>query len=130
MFNYLKDIYDESGESYLEKNITVEKLDIDTVIPLGLLINEIFSNAFKYALKESETKCLIVSLAQIKANAFELKIKDSGKGFNYNQKRNAKSSFGLELIDLLVSQLNGNVIVNTNINTEYIVTFESIGKTQ
>ncbi len=130
MFDYLKDIYDESGESYLEKNITVEKLDIDTVIPLGLLINEIFSNAFKYALKESETKYLIVNLAQIKSNEFELKIKDSGKGFNYNEKRNAKSSFGLELIDLLVSQLNGHVTVNTNSNTEYIISFESIGKTQ
>ncbi len=129
MFNYLKDIYDESGESYLEKDISVEKLDIDTVIPLGLLINEIFSNAFKYALKENSNKYLIVNLHQIKTNAFELKIKDSGKGFNYDQKRNAKSSFGLELIDLLVNQLNGSVVVNAEINTEYVISFESIGKT-
>jgi two-component sensor histidine kinase/ligand-binding sensor domain-containing protein len=128
MFDYLRDIYDDTRSSVLEKNITVEKLDIDTVIPLGLLINEIFTNAFKYALKENNNKMLYVSLFQLKARLYELKIRDSGTGFNYEMKRSSKSSFGLELIDLLVSQLNGKVSVDSNGQTEYTIVFESIGK--
>jgi two-component sensor histidine kinase/ligand-binding sensor domain-containing protein len=128
MFDYLRDIYDDTRSSVLEKNITVDKLDIDTVIPLGLLINEIFTNAFKYALKGNNNKVLTVSLFQLKSRLYELKIRDTGKGFNYEMKRNSKSSFGLELVDLLVSQLNGKISVDSSCNTEYTILFESIGK--
>ncbi len=128
MFDYLRDIYDDSRTSILEKQISVAKLDIDTVIPLGLLINEIFSNAFKYALKDNPDKKLVVELKAIKNKKFELKISDTGKGFNYETKRKSKSSFGLELIDLLVNQLNGDIQINTSKKTEYIIQFESIGK--
>jgi two-component sensor histidine kinase/ligand-binding sensor domain-containing protein len=128
MFNYLKDIYDETGETILEKNIAVEKLDIDTVIPLGLLVNEIFSNAFKYGLKDNPLKKISVSMKQIKDKQFEMILSDSGKGFNYEIKRGSKTSFGLELIDLLVNQLNGKITVNTKLKTEYRIQFESIGR--
>jgi two-component system, sensor histidine kinase PdtaS len=128
MFDYLRDIYDDTRSCVLEKNITVDKLDIDTVIPLGLLINEIFTNSFKYALKGNNNKTLHVSLFQLKARLYELKVRDSGTGFNYEMKRSSKSSFGLELIDLLVNQLNGKVSVASSGQTEYTIVFESIGK--
>ncbi len=89
---------------FISTNISIEPiwLHAEKAVPLGLIINELTTNACKYAFL-SENPELSVTCQFIDKNIV-LYFKDDGKGFD--QKNNAPG-FGLELIDMLIDQLNG-----------------------
>jgi PAS domain S-box-containing protein len=86
-------------------------LNIDTSIPLGLLINEIVSNAFKYGLNNTTEDKLYIRLNP-NASAegqYILEIGDNGEGFNFSQTLASSETLGLMLIQELTGQLNGKL---------------------
>ena len=88
-------------------------LDIDTVIPMGLIANELISNALKHAFHNRDNGLLEVTLNQ-HGNELLLKVKDNGIGHNENDINN-KGSFGHRLIHALSEKLNADVkIINLN----------------
>lgn len=95
----------------LEVDIDDIMLDIDTVIPMGLIANELISNALKHAFHNRDNGLLEVSLNQ-HGNELLLKVKDNGIGHNENDINN-KGSFGHRLINALAEKLNADVqIIN------------------
>ena len=84
-------------------------LDIDTAIPLGLIINEFFTNAFKHAFKEVELPQLSVSIKKIAAGEFTMKLADNGKGLPEELDWNKTKTLGLRLMRSLVKQLIGKM---------------------
>lgn len=82
------------------------ELDVDTAVPLGLIANEVITNSLKYAFPNGNAGEIKINMTQNEQEKLELLIKDNGVG-NSNIKK--ENSFGLQLIDLLTSQLGGKM---------------------
>jgi len=94
-------------------------LSLNKSIYIGIIINELVTNAYKYAF-ESDKGLIFISLHK-KAQEYVLIIRDNGKGFVYDKE---KASLGLNLIQTLVSQqLNGKIEMVTNGMTQYTIRF-------
>ncbi|QCX00727.1 sensor histidine kinase [Aggregatimonas sangjinii] len=110
----------------LHINIQDIKLNIDTAIPLGLLINEVVTNALKYGIKDDDKGEIAISMYE-KGEGYELTISDSGDGFASDITYKNTKSLGLKLIHNLARQLLGSVKRNTSEKgTHYTVTFKEI----
>ena len=112
-------------EQDIELKINVENifLDIQTAIPLGLIINELISNAYKHAFVNNKKGIITLQLIQ-KDTDFELVIKDNGQGVQ--EKLTTKKSLGLELVHQLVNQINGVLQVHNDLGMKYLIQFQNI----
>lgn len=101
----------------LTTNIQDIQLDVDTVIPIGLIVNELISNALKYAFTETEKGLIEINLLQ-SSNQLLLEVKDNGKGmpadWNYN---NVSASLGYQLIKSFVQKMKGELLVQSQQGT-------------
>lgn len=98
-------------------------LDIQTAIPLGLIINELISNAYKHAFVNHKKGTITLQLIQKETN-YELTIKDDGVGINETVTR--KKSLGLELVNQLVNQISGVLQIQNNAGMQYSIQFQNI----
>jgi len=110
----------DSDRITLNTDIQDMELDIDTLIPLGLIINELFSNSLKYAFTHNKEGELSISLREHNDQMI-LTIKDNGVGFNPDKVR--ENSFGTTLISALTDQLEGEMEVNVDNGTEVVIRF-------
>jgi two-component sensor histidine kinase len=89
----------------LDLNIEDEWTDIDKALPLGLILNELLTNAFKYAFKGIAHPTLTISFKHDDGN-IKLAVKDNGTGMQPGQWESGKNtSFGRQLIKALCGQL-------------------------
>ncbi|QBN17976.1 histidine kinase dimerization/phosphoacceptor domain -containing protein [Flavobacterium nackdongense] len=95
-------------EGLINLELQVEKFDleIDTAIPVGLIINELLTNALKYAFRPGEKGTIIIKLVRQNNALLHLQVADNGIG-----KSDAiqGTGFGGQLIALLTNQLNGRM---------------------
>ncbi|MCD4665126.1 MAG: tetratricopeptide repeat protein, partial [Bacteroidales bacterium] len=84
-------------------------LEADLAIPLGLIINELLSNALKHAFKDVSAPELNIQLKGESNHNLVLNIKDNGIGIPEDVDPNKSGAFGLELINMLVKQLKGKM---------------------
>lgn len=81
-------------------------MNIDMAIPIGLIVNELVTNAFKHAFTQTDTAKIKISLEGDTA-VMELKVADNGQGINTSATKS--KSFGMKLMHTLVEQLNGSL---------------------
>jgi two-component sensor histidine kinase len=98
------------------------KLDISQAIPLGLIINEAVTNAFKYAFPGDKHGEIFISLKQTGKNV-ELVIADNGIGIRRRIDEAEQDSLGIDLMRGLTRDLKGTVIFNTDSGTSIVVQF-------
>ncbi|MCB0847196.1 MAG: sensor histidine kinase, partial [Bacteroidetes bacterium] len=84
--------------------------DVDTVIPIGLIINELVSNSLKYAFPGKRQGNILVRLEE-RDDRLELKVRDNGKGISSQEMEQLGSSFGYRLIKVFQNQLNAELTV-------------------
>lgn len=105
-------------------------LNIDTSVPLGLMINEIITNSLKYGFTNTEEGTLSIEVKKLVYPNFLLLIGDNGKGFPKSINFRNTKSLGLKLIHKLALQLRGNIEKdNSKKGTNYIITFQEIEQT-
>ena len=99
-----------------------EVIDIDIAMPLGLIVNEIVTNTLKYC-KNQEKVIIDIKFKKIDDN-YHLDISDDGSGFNLEEAKK-KRTLGIKLIEILVKQLEGKLILKTSKqeSTSYSITF-------
>ncbi|MCF1449830.1 sensor histidine kinase [Agrobacterium vitis] len=88
----------------LDMQLEPMTVDRDQALPLGILVNEVVSNAFKYAFEDGANGKLSITLAEDGDDAL-LTIRDTGKGFDRDE---ARQGMGSKLITGFVSQLRGS----------------------
>lgn len=98
-----------------------ELLDVDTVMPMGLLVNEIITNSFKYAYKDVQRPLLTISLRS-GDQQLQLDVTDNGPGMSEAVGQNSKPGFGKKLIDALTKQLKAQYTVDNSNGTSYSFT--------
>jgi two-component system, sensor histidine kinase PdtaS len=97
-------------------------LNMETAIPLGLIINELVTNSFKYAFPQDKGT-IQIQLKQVDGE-LELIIADDGIGIPKD--KNQKATLGLQLVDGLVMQLDGNITREGANGTKYAIKFKEI----
>ena len=80
-------------------------LDIDTAIPLGLIINELATNSYKYAFEDSVEGRIEISLLKEEEQKLHFTIADNGKGFPESLNPEQTESLGLKLVRILAKQI-------------------------
>jgi two-component sensor histidine kinase/Flp pilus assembly protein TadD len=119
----IADGYHDSGKTIvLEIGCDPLSFSLDKAIPLGLLINEMLTNAFKYAFIQSESGIIEIELKQ-QGEKFRLRITDNGNGFPDDLENRKKRSMGMELIELLTEQLGGKLQVESGQGVGYVLIF-------
>ena len=103
--------YEFNEDITLSFDIKNIKFSIDTLIPLGLIINETISNSIKYAFTGLNSGCITIVLEQ--KEGIVLTISDNGIGADLSYEELSKDSLGMELIEALCDQLNGEFELNT-----------------
>lgn len=123
---YLETLVSNIKSTFNENKVAIaidthgNKFDLDTAIPLGLIINEIVCNALKHAFPEDMEGQIQIAIQKKESNFFELVIGDNGIGTAITKKSN---SIGLELVSLLVMQLRGKIEKTNQIGTHYCIQF-------
>ena len=110
LIDQLAALYKKKGLE-VTKNIEAKniKLDIDTAIPLGLILNELISNSFKYAFEDLEKGEIQVSLERLSEEDLKLVVSDSGVGLPSDIDFASVKSLGLKLVNILTKQLKGSL---------------------
>ncbi len=97
----------------LEMDLDKMTLDIDTIIPIGIIINELVVNTIKHAFDDKVKQPKLFISFKKKANQLILKVMDNGKGFDL--KKISQNTFGIKLIKSLIRKLKATFEVS-NIN--------------
>ena len=99
-------------------------INVDTVITLGLIINELVTNSIKHAFINTALQSgIFISFFRKEANILVLSVADTGRGLPKNLDIKSTESLGLRLVTTLVDQLNGNIEARVNKGTEFVITF-------
>lgn len=104
----------------IQLNTIETKVNIDTAIPLGLIVNEILTNCFKHAFPENKGGIITIT-SYLEDQGLTLKISDNGKGFDLSKLQQPTKSLGLELIEILAEQLNCKMEVLNKNGTTYVL---------
>jgi len=99
----------------LQTNIDDINLDIETVVPLGLIINELITNSLKYAFPNDQRGLINVSLRD-DDNILLLEVSDDGIGYEENN-NNDKPSFGTGLIQAFSNKLDADMSISSDLGT-------------
>ena len=122
---YFEDLIENLFDSYniqedsiqLEKDVSSLNLDVETMVPLGLIVNELISNALKHAFTENNGSGKINFVLKEENSTLILKIQDNGKGINSEHFLNSKS-FGNKLIQAFKQKLGAEIIIENNNGTQ------------
>lgn len=122
MKNYISKLIKNLFNSYntqpekiqLKTEIKELNLDIDTVVPLGLIINELVTNALKYAFPEDK-KGIIWVKTNLENERFILQVYDDGVGLPEDFSIEKSNSMGYQLIQNFVNKLSAQLsVLNKN----------------
>jgi PAS domain S-box-containing protein len=118
------------SERAIRLQISVEDvtLNIDTVIPCALIINELVSNSLKHAFPApiGPAAAIRVGLRREADGQFLLAVGDNGVGLPEGFDIQRSESLGLKLVGVLVRQLQGTVRLGTRGGTEFAIAFKAI----
>jgi two-component sensor histidine kinase len=126
--DYFVDLIDNVQDSYelaenvkITHNIDGTELGIDSLIPLGLIVNETISNSFKHAFEGKNSGKITIELKNTE-NQTTMKISDNGIGADLTISELKEESLGMELIYDLTDQLDGILSLSTaqGFNYEFI----------
>jgi len=130
--DYIQNLCQQINASFETQQVNTEtlfssadiKVNLDTAIPLGLLMNEIITNSYKHAFKVTKQGELKVQV-WVAATEIKISIKDNGPGLpqNFEELMKKQESLGLELISILCNQINANLKVKNHDGAEFIITF-------
>ncbi|MGD1845941.1 MAG: tetratricopeptide repeat protein [Salibacteraceae bacterium] len=121
MANYISDLTHELDRSYRAPGQSVSiglslqemPLEVDLAVSVGLIVNELLTNAYKHAFSPERTGSLHVSLQELNGDLVELTVGDNGAGLPKDFELIA-GSFGFQLVQDLVAEIDGHLEWDSN----------------
>ncbi len=129
--NYLIDLVDllsrglnvNSEKIMVETDVDSKLVTIDTAIPCGLIINELFTNSIKHAFKDSSKGEIVINMKKIEDRIL-LTYRDNGFALSNDFNLYTSANYGLQSVVALVEhQLKGNIELNLENGTEFRICF-------
>jgi two-component sensor histidine kinase len=133
MPEYISDLLEYLKDSFKIRNmirfeLEVERIDLDVMhaVPVGLIINEIITNAIKYAFPDNPEARIIIKLVKTGTDSLLLFISDNGNGFPAGFDLEKDSSFGMILIKGLTEDLDGTVSIQSDNGVTIQMEFKNV----
>ncbi len=128
---YLHTLVNFLSQSYRERASTVVarveaeniKVDIETAIPCGLIVNELVSNALKHAFPDGRSGEIRVCVTHSPGGQMSLSVSDNGVGFPVGLDHTRSPSLGLNLVNTLIAQIGGTLSLERTPGTCFSITF-------
>ena len=124
---YIEDLSEILRQSYsindnieFEYNVDDLIIDVDTIIPIGLILNELICNSLKYAFPEGSDGHLKIRLEE-KQDKLQLEVSDNGVGSDGHSK---DKSFGMVLIESLAMKLKASLSTNAEGGTSTVLNIQ------
>ncbi len=111
----------------LTRRIENVELDVSTSIPCGLILNELITNAYKYAFPGSRTGTIRIQLSILQDGSAEMSVSDDGVGLPEGIDFENTDSLGLTLVRLLVEQLRGTLSMSAEDGSTFTIRFPAHG---
>ena len=121
--NVLQTYAEDKSKIQISQKIEKISLDLNTSIPIGLIVTELVTNSIHHAFPGSKKGKITIALSS-EQNNYELSVSDNGKGMPSGFLVEESESLGLKLVKMLTEQLNGNLELNTKNGTEYKIKFK------
>jgi PAS domain S-box-containing protein len=100
-------------------------LDINTSIPLGLIVNELITNSLKHAFPDGKMGEINIEFHK-KDTHYEFTVKDNGIGFPEDIDYQNTDSLGLQMVTSLTDQIDGEIELDGNNGTKFKITFKEL----
>jgi len=132
LIRQLRQSYAGSRSIIFRTDIAPVHFNLDTIIPLGLILNELITNAMKHAFTDRDVIGEIEITFRQENGMNILSVMDSGAGFSAEQQALLRergfgglttNSLGLLLVQQLTRQLHGEITVTTDPHTRFDITF-------
>jgi two-component sensor histidine kinase len=130
---YLQNIAGSLSQSYQIKHSDVQlevtgddiELNVEQANPIGLILNELVSNAYKYAFSDQPNGQITISLKKTDKTTAELVVEDNGKGMPDSFDWRNTESLGLQPVTTLVeNQLEGLIQYESDRGSKFTILFE------
>ena len=130
----LRDLVDHLEQLYGQGRNVAADIDTDSfylsvtqAVPCALALNEVISNAFKYAYPGSTKGTVEISQKISKDNAVSIRVNDHGDGIPEGVDIEKTDTLGLKLVrNLIVRQLNGDLQIRNQNGTEVLIEFKAV----
>lgn len=120
-------IYSYGVSNAIETEIEVPPIEVnlETAIPLGLIINEMVSNSIKHAFPDKKGKIMVKLEIDSDENLI-LMVSDDGVGLPKDSDIDSIKKFGLKLIQALIQQLDGKLTFESKNGTTFCIKFKEL----
>jgi len=133
--DYISKLADNLFQSYniepdkikLIKDIEATNLDVDVVVPIGLILNELLTNCLKYAFKPGKQGAIKVILKE-QDDVLYLSVYDNGVGLAHDFNPETKKSFGHKMILTFLQKLKGEMKIYSEDGTKVDITMKNFKK--
>ncbi len=112
-----------SNSVKIVKDITDFSLPVKTLSYVGIMINEIITNAMKYAFADRDDNIISVAVRK-DDNVIVIDVHDNGTGIDEKISDGDSSGFGLKLIEMLAAQMQGSVSIKRDNGTRAVLKFK------
>ncbi len=130
MPNYIQHLMDHLVTAYqkYDEQITIDvnvdpiQLHMDTVVSIGMIINELVTNSMKYAFSMIKRGAIMVSLKDVGSN-LRLVVEDNGMGLPEQFNFQTSQSFGYKMVRAFVQKLKGSISIDRDKGTRVCIDF-------
>jgi len=112
----------DSSKIKLKFDVQNILLDVNTAVPLGLIVNELITNTIKHAFPDGKYGEINVEFHEKDKN-YELVVKDDGIGFPEGLDYRNTDSMGLQLVNMLSSQIGGDLTLDNTSGASFSINF-------
>ena len=118
--------YSYSIKNHINSIINVDdvELNIETAVPIGLILNELVSNSLKHGFPNGSGE-VYIKLKTVD-DKYEMRVGDNGIGFPKDVDFKNTDSLGLQLVNSLVNQIDGEIELNTIHGAEFVIIFPEL----
>jgi PAS domain S-box-containing protein len=128
---YVRSLVSDLFRSYRRNFTTIQlevqtdevSLELDLAVSCGLILNELMTNALKYAFPDDRNGKICIALRTTPERMLTLRVADDGVGLPEDLDLSKTKSLGLQLVNNLVSQLDGTLEVDTSAGAEFCISF-------
>ena len=116
-----------SATIHVQIEIVKRELTVDMVLPCGLIINELISNALKYAFPDNRSGTLQICFSLAANNQYRLVVADDGIGFPatimFDHGASSLTTLGLQIVSAFVHQLRGTITLDRTYGSRFEILF-------
>ncbi|MEN1760853.1 sensor histidine kinase [Anoxynatronum sibiricum] len=120
LINEVKSTFSKHERIRVHLEVDEMMLDSRLLFPLGIMMNELFTNAMKYAYGEDQEGSVVISVLQM-GDMIELAVQDFGKGMPEKMNKTGAGGFGLEMVEMLALQMSGALTIEKGNGVRFVV---------